>query len=106
MKHDLLCIVHGHASEWEAICLDLDIAVTATSIAEAKRSLRAAVHDYIMAANEESEPHRTALLSRRAPLSVRLGWGLRIACAALSGVILGAKSNDEETGQFVVPCRA
>jgi hypothetical protein len=102
----LLCIVHGQGSDWEAICLDLDIAVTAGSIREAKETLRAAIRDYIVAAMQEDEPNRSALLARRAPLSVRLGWAFKIACAAMVGAIRGANTNDEETGQFVVPCRA
>lgn len=102
----LICIVHGHGSDWEAICLDLDIAVSAGSIREAKETLRAAVRDYIVAAMQEDEPHRSSLLARRAPLSVRLGWAFKIACTAMVGAVMGANSNDEETGQFVVPCHA
>jgi hypothetical protein len=70
----LLCVAHRHGDQWEAICLDLDLAVQGTSLAEVQKQLNSAISSYIEDAAKEPEPARSQLLYRRAPLSARIAW--------------------------------
>src|SRR5215475_4149213 len=81
----LVCVAHGHAQSWEAICLDFDLAVQGHSLAEVRDSIEQAIIDYIEAARAEAEPARSRLLSRRAPFWVRLGWAFRFFIRTISG---------------------
>ena len=67
----LLCFAQGHEGAWEAICLDLDIAVQGTSFVDVQTALKSAVTSYIQdAAGEEPDTSRR-LLTRAAPWHVR-----------------------------------
>jgi predicted RNase H-like HicB family nuclease len=67
----VLCFAHGRGREWEAICVDFDIAVQGDSFDEVKAMLDEAVSGYIDAVMQEAEPVRARLLNRRAPWHVR-----------------------------------
>jgi hypothetical protein len=83
MPRSFYCIVHGRDNEWEGLCLDLDVAVHGHSFNEVKSLMSEAICSYVEDALKESEPSRSALLNRRAPLRVRLYWAMRIVWAAL-----------------------
>jgi hypothetical protein len=70
----LKCVAHRHDQKWEAICLDLDLAVQGSTLAEVQEQLRSAISSYIEDASAEPEPTRSRLLERRAPLSARIAW--------------------------------
>jgi hypothetical protein len=76
VKRELTCIATGRddVGLWEAICLDLDIAVAGSSFDEVKNSLRSAIETYFEDARREAEPTRSQLLSRRVPFWARLRW--------------------------------
>jgi hypothetical protein len=67
----LLCFAHGRDGDWEAICLDLDIAVQGKSFDDVRSALDFAIHDYIEAARNEAPAVRERLLARQAPLWVK-----------------------------------
>jgi len=98
----LFCVARGHQGEWEAFCLDLDLAVQGRSFDEVKDRLERAVAGYVDCALAEPEPARSQLLRRRAPFSVRLTWGLRFLVAAM---FPGRAAADATVG-FPVSCRA
>lgn len=89
----LRCYVRGSDDHWEGMCLDLDLAVTGRSEQEVKNLLEHAVMSYIQDASEEDPKTAAKLLSRRAPLSVRLG----IQASALVSTLLslGNTSSDQ-----------
>jgi hypothetical protein len=60
------------AQEWEGLCIDYDIAVTARSRREAEEKLGAAVESFIEDANKEAARDRKRLLKRKSPLGLRL----------------------------------
>jgi hypothetical protein len=99
----LLCVAHGNDEGWEAICLDLDIAVQGYSLDEVKWHLQSAVRTYIQDALAESEPTRQRLLNRRAPFLTRLNFVLRVAMHALFRPRDGGGSME---ASFEVPCHA
>jgi predicted RNase H-like HicB family nuclease len=68
----LHCYAEGRDGEWEAICLDLDIAVQGRSFEEVFASLQEAVALYLETVADLPPEERRPLLHRSAPLSVRL----------------------------------
>ncbi len=74
MKRELICIAKDRNGLWEAICLDLDIAVSGNSFEEVKDVLNQAIASYFEDAQREDEPTRSQLLRRRVPFWSRLRW--------------------------------
>jgi hypothetical protein len=85
MSHDFLCVARGGGDRWEALCLDLDLAVQGQSSDEVRALLEEAVNTYVEDASAEAEPARSRLLARRVPLHVRLAWAWRFFKATLYG---------------------
>lgn len=81
MERRLYCIASGRDHQWEAFCLDFDLAVQGQSYEEVRHSLHRAILHYVHEAIEQPEPARTALLKRRAPIRT---------CFMLVAAILGA----------------
>ena len=107
MKYPLECIAHGSGNEWQAICLDLDIAVQAQSLHDVTRILQEAVSTYIQDAMEQDEPTRTQLLNRSAPFSVRAAWAVRLFWATLCRRRFDRSEDKRETTVgFPVECPA
>lgn len=71
----LQCVARSYREgEWEAICLDFDLAVQGATFEEVQANLNEAIGAYAAAALEEPEPSRSYLLTRRAPFLTRLAW--------------------------------
>ncbi len=102
MSAELLCVARGRDKEWEALCLDLDIAVQGRSFDEVRQLLGQAIATYIQDATAEAEPDRSRLLQRRAPWRVRLLWAWRFFRAAL----YGRNHNSDSAVGFPVACPA
>jgi hypothetical protein len=99
MDHRLIGVAHGHGDEWEAYCLDFDLAVQGTSFEEVQASLEVAIRMYLEAALSEPEPVRSRLLNRRAPFFVRLSWARRLFWSTLFGH--DTRGSDSATFEFV-----
>jgi hypothetical protein len=102
MTRSLLCFASRRNGQWEAICLDFDIAVSGRSFDDVHAMLNRAITTYVEDANNEAEPARRALLSRRAPWHVRLKHIMTFAIAAL----WKRNDADEDEIPFSVPCHA
>lgn len=70
----VLCYATGEGGQWEAICVDFDLAVQGGSFEEVLATLQEAVRTYIQDARAESAENARRLLNRRAPWTVR--WRL------------------------------
>jgi len=82
MNRVLTCCAEGRGDQWEALCLDLDIAVQGRSLHEVYESLNDAVIQYLEYVHTLPAEEQKRLLYRRVPLRVRLHWiwyGLRAA---------------------------
>lgn len=66
----LHCYASGRDGDWEAICLDLDIAVQGESFEIVQRSLQEAVALYLEAVADLPADQRRHLLHRPAPLLI------------------------------------
>ncbi len=102
MNRTLLCIAHGNANDWEGICLDLDISVQGTSFEDVLQALEDSIAVYVEFAMEQEGAERDRLLSRKAPLTVRLSFLWQILKTTLSG----RPDNGEQLSQFTLPAAA
>ncbi len=83
-KYVFRCYAEGCEDAWEAICLDLDIAVQGDSFADVQRSLNDAIAMYVERALELPESDRARLLEQDgAPLGVRLRYAWKVLKTAL-----------------------
>ena len=67
----LTCYATGQDREWEAICVDLDIAVQGDSFSDVYTRLNEAIADYVYSVVAESPAQVKRLMSRAAPWRVR-----------------------------------
>ncbi|MDE0045369.1 MAG: hypothetical protein OXU19_05830 [bacterium] len=72
MERELRCYAYGDGMGWQAICVDLDIAVQGVSFDEARFSLATAIEMYLETIADLPAEERTAFLSRRSPWHVRV----------------------------------
>lgn len=98
----LYCVARGRDHQWQAFCLDFDLAVQGRSFDEVAKLLETAVLEYVRSAMNEPEPARSQLLHRRVPLLTRLVWSWRVAMWTL----MGKREAEESTIGFPVPCPA
>jgi predicted RNase H-like HicB family nuclease len=97
----LRCYAEGRDGDWQAICLDLDIAVQGSTFQEVLDSLRAAIFLYVESVTDLAPQERQPLLPRPAPLSVRL----KFLAMALRGLVAG-NGGDKQRHQFTLPLTA
>ena len=96
----LHCYAEGRDGDWEAVCLDLDIAVQGRSFEEVSMSLRKGIALYLEAVEDLPPDERGKLLRRRSPLTVRL----KFLGHALRGLLV---SDDvRQRHQFTMPLAA
>jgi predicted RNase H-like HicB family nuclease len=102
MKRELLCVAQGRGDEWEAFCLDFDLAVQGHSFEEVRGLLDEAIRTYIEDVRAEGQEAQARLVNRRVPLRVRLLWVWRFFIAALS-----SRNHDRDSSAwFPIACRA
>ena len=99
MRNKLLCFAHGRDDDWQAICLDLDIAVQGRSFEEVRDGLEKAVVSYLRDALKEEQPARR-LLNRSAPWYIRLSYVVRFMFATIF------KRDGQFRHAFDMPCAA
>jgi hypothetical protein len=97
------CIAEGCDDQgWQAICLNLDIAVEGATLADAKMRLDAAVGDYIEQVLKLPAADRRRLLNRSIPFALKLEYAFRLFWHSL-------RSKRRDGGQqasFEIPCHA
>lgn len=103
MRRSLQCFAYGHGSEWQAICVDLDIAVAGRSRQDVMKRLEGAIQSYIEDAMQEDPQTRARLLSRRAPWHVRAHHAIGYRVFRLYDRFRSRRKS-ERRGRFQVPC--
>lgn len=98
----LRCYLRGRGDEWEAFCIDLDLAVQGSSESEVRDVLLAAIRSYVEDAEKEDPETAERLLSRQAPFSARAKFGLQ----SLTYALTSARRNGSHQATFEVPCPA
>ena len=100
-SRSLRCYAEGRDGDWEAICLDLDIAVQGSSFEEVFSSLQEAISLYLETVTELPPQEQRSLLHRPAPFPVRL----KFLTHALRGLFADSDS-DRQRHQFTMPLAA
>ena len=104
MIRHLRCYAYGRGDAWEAICVDLDLAVTGHSLADVKARLSQAIESYVRDAIAESPEVARRLLYRSAPWYVRARHALGAKFYQLKR--RAHVDNDVKTSGFDLPCHA
>ena len=76
MSKPLRCYAYGRGNDWQAICVDLDVAVQGTSFDEVKDSLRTSVELFLYAVADLSLEDQREVLSRTTPQYIRVKLAL------------------------------
>jgi predicted RNase H-like HicB family nuclease len=97
----LHCYAEGRNGDWEAICLDLDIAVQGRSFEEVFSSLQEAISLYLESVADLPPEERRDLLHRPASFSVRFKFLTHV----LRG-LLPDSDGDRQRHQFTMPFAA
>lgn len=68
--------------QWQAFCVDLNLAVQADTLPEARAKIIAMVKSYVELAKEQNDPqHQRDMLFRPAPMSIQLRyWYVWVRC--------------------------
>ena len=101
MPRTLHCYALGKDGEWEAICLDLDIAVQGASFGEVSSSLEKAISLFLESVSDLPSEEQNRLLNRPAPFRLRLQF-------AWDAVLSLFRHNDGERyrHQYTMPMAA
>lgn len=100
MRKTLRCYAEGRGDQWEAICLDLDIAVQGSCFEEVYHDLGKAITSYLEYVLTLPKEEQAQFLQRTAPLSLQLKflWG------ALRATVCRRGTDDRRTrAEFLVP---
>ena len=97
----LHCYAEGRDGDWEAICLDLDIAVQGSSFEEVFSSLQEVISLYLDSVTDLPPQDRPGLLHRPAPFAVRFKFLIQ----ALRG-LFERSDGDRQRHQFTMPLAA
>lgn len=97
----LRCFAEQHDGAWEALCVDLDLAVQGDSFEQVYRDLADAVAQYLDHVHTLPAADQRRLLRRRAPLALRL----RFARAALALAFL-PRPERRGRAEFTLPAAA
>lgn len=101
------CVATGRGREWEAFCVDFDLAVQGGSFEAVRRSLDRAIKLYVETASAQPAAVRARLLARKAPLWNRVVWACRVFWATLSiGARIGTGNSDVPATVATIACPA
>ena len=69
-------------SQWQAFCIDMNLAVQADTLPEAQKKIIAMIDSYVELAKEQNDPqHQRDMMFRPAPLSIQLRyWYVWLRC--------------------------
>ena len=103
-RHELVvhCMAEGTQGQWEAICLNFDIAVQGDTFEEVYHSLDEAVRSYLETVHTYPEDDKRRLLSRSVPLWLRL----KFAAAYCMSAMFRSASKERHTYSAPTVCPA
>lgn len=96
------CYAEGHDGQWEAFCLDLDLAVQGESLIEVQDSLNDAMCGYLEYVSTLPARDRKRLMNRKAPLSLRL----RFLALVIRSFFSKPDNDTPNIAGFNMPCKA
>lgn len=100
----LTCYAWGKPGDWEALCVDYDLAAQGESLDEVRRELSDAIATFLDYVAELPAPERQAFLNRKTPLILRLRLSLAHRLyAALQTLKLRTPRRGAARAVFAVP---
>jgi hypothetical protein len=98
----LRCYIERVGDQWQAFCVDLNLAAQADSLHEAKTKLDSMVRSYLIdALTGEDRAHAAMLLTRKAPLRFRAKYNWYAMRSKISTTF--ARSNPRDRIAFRKP---
>ena len=99
----LTCYAWGKPGDWEALCIDYDLAAQGESLDEVRRELADAVDTYLDYVSDLPASEQQAFLNRKTPLPLRLKL-LLVSRSSLMFSALRISSDDKGVAhtRFVV----
>ena len=79
----LTCYAWGKPGDWEALCVDLEMATQGASLEEVRTDLQRMVEDFLDYVSELPEIERQAALSFKTPWRLRMQLWLQNKCFAI-----------------------
>ncbi|MCZ0951507.1 MAG: hypothetical protein OXJ56_02895 [Rhodospirillaceae bacterium] len=99
----LTCYAWGKPGDWEALCVDLDLAAQGENLEEVRRELGDAIQTYLDYVADLPENEQARFLDRKAPLRLRLQLALKHrAFYLLNSLKIGATGRELTRAGFVV----
>ena len=99
----LTCYAWGKPGDWEALCVDLDLAAQGGNFEEVRRELGDAIETYLDYVADLPENEQARFLNRKAPLRLRLLLALKHrAFYLLNSPKIGSNDRDFTRAGFVV----
>jgi hypothetical protein len=95
----LLFYAEGSGDEWEALCIDFDIAVQGTSEQDVMKKLRDGVSDYVKYIHSLPEKEQRQFLNRRIPRRLQAAIFFKMLYAWFC-----RRRDYKERHSFSVPC--
>lgn len=82
-KRKVRCYAEKIGKQWQAFCIDLNLAVQADTLPDVRAKLESMISSYLKLAMEQTDPqHQRDMLFRPAPIAIQLRyWYVRAALA-------------------------
>ena len=71
-KYKATCYAWGRLGDWEAVCVDFDLAAQGESLEEVRGELGDAIETYLSYVADLPQNEQASFLNRKAPLGLRL----------------------------------
>lgn len=103
MKNPVVyCYAEGRGEQWEAVCVNFDLAVQGRSFPEVFGRLGEAIKDYLLYVHSLPEAEQARFLSRRVPFWTRLEFAAR----AFFDAIRSRDGGSNHRHSYTSPCPA
>ncbi len=106
MRRVLHCYAEGRENQWEALCLEFDIAVQGDSFEEVHSKMEQAIGYYLDDVAELPQEEQRAFLRRSAPFSL---WAKYIFLPLVGSMLRGdaeQRGDKKERADFTLHCTA
>ncbi len=102
MNKAIWCYAEGRPGNWEAVCLDFDLAVQGGSFDEVYKELNESISMYLEYVKSLPEEEHLQFLSRKVPFNLRLKFVLIL----LATTLFKNGGHDRDCAGFLVHCQA
>jgi hypothetical protein len=96
-KRKVRCFAEKRGQQWQAFCIELNLAVQGDNLKEVTDKLHAMIRSYVQLAMEQNDPgHQRDMLFRPAPLSIQLRYWYVRAIVSIANQFVPNRSGAEK----------